>query len=384
MRAVNFCRVFFPAFALIYFFVVVAANHAAGQGAPSSATIAVTDENGVAVSGARVLAESAGSELHCQTDFAGRCALAGIAVGMYSLHVEKEGFYAAAQANVAMAPGATVEVAIAHQKEFREVVDVKESPPAIDPAQIAAKEEISGLDVINIVYPSTNDYRNAINFIPGVVLDQGGQPHVAGAETYQTVTLLDGFNVTQPSSGQLVARVSTDAFRSIQIEPSREPAEDGKESGGVLSLNTGIGDDHFRFLATDFIPSVQGKHGIRFDQFLPRATFSGPIDKGMVWFYDALDGEYDNISYTELPVGQENDHALRIGNLFKVQTNLTSRNILTTSFLGNYLHDEYAYLSPLNPQLASPKDRETVYAASVKDQHYFKGGELLEIGRAHV
>ena len=327
MRAVNFCRVFFPAFALISFFIVVAANHAAGQGAPSSATIAVTDENGVAVSGARVLAESAGSELHCQTDFAGRCALAGIAVGMYSLHVEKEGFYAAAQANVAMAPGATVEVAIAHQKEFREVVDVKESPPAIDPAQIAAKEEISGLDVINIVYPSTNDYRNAINFIPGVVLDQGGQPHVAGAETYQTVTLLDGFNVTQPSSGQLVARVSTDAFRSIQIEPSREPAEDGKESGGVLSLNTGIGDDHFRFLATDFIPSVQDKHGIRFDQFLPRATFSGPIDKGRVWFYDALDGEYDNIIYTELPVGQDNDHALRIGNLFKVQTNLTSRNI---------------------------------------------------------
>ena len=380
MRAVNFCRVFFPAFALISFFVVVAANHAAGQGAPSSATIAVTDENGVAVSGARVLAESAGSELHCQTDFAGRCALAGIAVGMYSLHVEKEGFYAAAQANVAMAPGATVEVAIAHQKEFREVVDVKESPPAIDPAQIAAKEEISGLDVINIVYPSTNDYRNAINFIPGVVLDQGGQPHVAGAETYQTVTLLDGFNVTQPSSGQLVARVSTDAFRSIQIEPSREPAEDGKESGGVLSLNTGIGDDHFRFLATDFIPSVQDKHGIRFDQFLPRATFSGPIDKGRVWFYDALDGEYDNIIYTELPVGQDNDHALRIGNLFKVQTNLTSRNILTTSFLGNYLHDEYAYLSPLNPQLASPKDRETVYAASVKDQHYFKGGELVETG----
>ena len=86
---------------------------------------------------------------------------------------------------------------------------------------------------------------------------------MAGAETYQTVTLLDGFNVTQPANGQLLVRVSTDAFRSIQVEPSREPAEAGKGSGGLLSLNTGIGDDHFRFWATNFIPSVQDKHGLR-------------------------------------------------------------------------------------------------------------------------
>jgi len=91
-----------------------------------------------------------------------------------------------------------------------------------------------------------------LNFIPGVVQDQSGQPHVAGAQTYQTVTLLDGFNITQPANGLLLIRVSTDAFRSIQVEPSREPAEAGKGSGGLLRLNTGIGDDPFRFAATDF------------------------------------------------------------------------------------------------------------------------------------
>jgi hypothetical protein len=40
-----------------------------------------------------------------------------------------------------------------------------------------------------------------LNFIPGVVQDSSGQPHVAGAQTYQTLTLLDGFNVTQPANG---------------------------------------------------------------------------------------------------------------------------------------------------------------------------------------
>jgi hypothetical protein len=318
--------------------------------------------------------------LRCQTDFAGRCSFAALAAGTYALRVEKEGFYAAVESSVPIAAGSTIEVRITHQQEVREVVNVRESPPGIDPGQVAAQETVSGLDVLNIVYPATTDYRNALGFIPGVVRDQSGQPHVAGAETYQTVTLLDGFNVTQPANGQLLVRVSTDAFRSIQVEPSREPAEYGKGSGGVLSLNTGIGDDHFRFSATDFIPSMQNKHGWRFDQFLPRATFSGPLEKGKVWFYNAFDGEYNNTIYTALPVGADSDHAVRVGNLSKVQANVTRRDILTTSFLVNHLHDQYAYLSPLSPQLSNPKDVENAYAMSAKEQHSFEGGELLETG----
>jgi hypothetical protein len=355
---------------------------AAAQSVPPP-TVLVTDENGVAVPSARVFLQSSTlPAVRCQTDFNGRCLFPSLPEGAYELRVEKEGFYAAAEPSVQMNPGATLEVTISHLQEVREVVNVKESPLAIDPAQVEAQEAISGLDVIDIVYPSTTDYRNVLNFIPGVVNDQSGQPHVAGAQTYQTVTLLDGFNVTQPANGQLLMRVSTDAFRSIQVEPAREPAEDGKGSGGVLSLNTGIGDDHFRFLGTDFIPSLQNKHGWRFDQFLPRFTFSGPLSKGRMWFYNALDGEYDNTVYTALPVGQDNDHILRVGDLFKVQTNVTKRDILSTSFLVNYLHDQFAFLSPFSPQLANPKDVESAYVASGKDQHYFVGGELLETGFA--
>ena len=350
---------------------------------PAPTTIAVVDENGVAVLGARLSLQSPGqTPLRCQTDFTGRCQFPNLAAGEYELRVEKQDFYALHEPKVQIARGSTIEVTISHQQEVREVVNVQESSPAIDPAQVSSQETLSGVDVINMVYPGTNDYRNVLNFIPGVVQDQSGQPHVSGAQTYQSVTLLDGFNVTQPANGLLLIRVSSDAFRSIQIEPSRMPAEDGKGSGGLLSLNTGIGDDHFRFWATNFIPSVQNKHGWRFDQFLPRFTFSGPIEKGKVWFYNAFDGEYDNVIYTELPVGADNSHVLRLGNLTKIQANLANRNILTTSFLVNTLNDQYAFLSPLSPQLANPRDVESAYIASVKDQHYLNGGELVEAGVA--
>jgi len=353
---------------------------AAAQTAPAP-TIAVVDENGVAVSSARVSLQAVPAPaLRCQTDYTGRCSLPETTAGTYLLHVEKEGFYALDQPDVQLSPTFTLEVTIHRLQEVRETIDVHESPLAIDPAQVSSQETLSGLDVVNMVFPTAHDYRNAINFIPGVVQDQSGQPHVAGAQTYQTETLLDGFNVTQPANGLLLVRVSTDAFRSIQVEPSREPAEAGKGSAG--QLNTGIGDDHFRFWATNFIPSFQNKHGWRFDQFLPLFTFSGPIVKHRIWFYNAFDGEYDNIIYTALPVGHDNDHALRVGNLTKLQTNITSRNILTTSFLINHLNDQYVYLSPQSPQLANPKGIDTAWVTSVKDQHYFSSGLLLETGFA--
>jgi len=365
----------------LLFCVLVVCAVAAGQSA-AAPTVIVSDENGVAVPSARVSLKSASVSVSCQTDFNGRCQFSALPAGEYELHIEREGFYALTRPDVQILSGVKLEVSITHQQEVREVVNVQESPPAIDPEQVSAKETISGLDVINIVYPDTHDYRNVLNFIPGVVEDQTGQPHVAGAQTYQTETLLDGFNVTQPANGELLVRVSGDAFRSIQVEPSREPAEFGKGSGGVLSLNTGIGDDRFRFFATDFIPSLQNKHGWRFDQFLPRFTFSGPIVKGRSWFYNAFEGEYDNLVFRELPVGQDNDHILRLGNLFKVQTNVANRDIVTASFLVNYLHDQFSLLSPQSPQLSTPKDVESAYVGSIKDQHYFAGKELLEVGLA--
>ena len=344
--------------------------------------ITVNDENGVAVNAALTILTPPPPirPLRGETDFAGHCAFVNLPAGTYQLQVEKLGFYASTVAAMQPETTANVEVVLSHQQEIREVVNVSESAPVIDPAQVSSREQLTGLDIIDIPYPATHDYRNVLNFIPGVVQDTSGQPHIAGAETYQTLTVLDGFNVTQPANGLLLIRVSTDAFRSIDVEPSREPAEFGKGSGGVLSLSTGIGDDHFRFISTDFTPSLQDKKGIAFDQWTPRFTLSGPIYKGKAWFFDALDGEYDNFIVTQLPSGADTDRFWRIGNLAKVQTNLTSRNILTTSFLYNHLQDPHSGLSPLQPLEVTPSDIESAYVGTIRDQHYFAGRELLELG----
>src|SRR6185437_14949966 len=130
------------------------------------------------------------------------------------------------------------------------------------PEKIADTRSLSGVDVINIPYPVTRDYRNILPYIPGVVQDSGGQPHVAGCHTYQTLDTLDGFDITDPVNGTLQLRVSTDALRSIDVQTSRYSAEYGRSSAGVISLGTGIGDDHLRYSGTNFLPSFKFIRGV--------------------------------------------------------------------------------------------------------------------------
>ena len=349
--------------------------------ASTTLTVVVTDENNVAVPSARVRLEGPNASSTCETDFTGRCHFVDLARGPWQLRVEKESFYVFTLADVQTL--GSLDIALHRQQEVRETVNVVESTPAIDPEQISSKEQLTGIDIVNIPYPNTRDYRYVLNYLPGVVLDQSAQPHVAGGETYQTLTLLDNFNVTQPANGQLLARVSTDAIRSIDVETSRIQAQYGKGPAGVLALNTGIGDDHFRFAATNFIPSVQNKHGWTLDKVDPRITFSGPIKRGKAWFFDGIDGEYDNVVLVNPPpFGKYNDHVWRVANLAKVQTNVTSHDIVTTSFLYNRLNDQHFGFSILAPPATRPSDDENLYFVAAKEQHSISSESLVEGGFA--
>ena len=352
--------------------------------APVTLSLTVDDENGVAQRSVRVSLQFAGSStvFKQETDFSGHCHFSGLSPGAYQLRAEKEGFYALTEV-VQVSPATTaIEVELHHVQEVKEEVNVVESAPAIDPEKIADTRSLSGLDIINIPYPITRDYRNVLPYIPGVVQDSSGQPHVSGGHTYETLDTLDGFDVTDPVNGTLQLRVSTDALRGIDVQSTRYSAESGRSSAGVLSLSTGIGDDHLRYTGTNFLPSFKFIRGINLDKWTPRFTVSGPIKKGKAWFYDAEDFEYDYNLIPDLPANADQAPIWRFSNLFKVQTNLTRSNILTGSLLFNRFNYQHAGLSLFTPLNATTNQDETGYLATFKDQHYFGDGTLLENGIA--
>ena len=346
--------------------------------------VKVTDENGVAVPDARfVLTQSATQTIaRAETDAAGRHEFSLVNGGIYQLQVEKDGFYASTIDDVQVQGVSSLEVTIYHQQEIAETVNVYASPPAIDPAKTAIAATLTNREVLTLPYPSTRDYRKALPFIPGVLADASDQIHLGGSATYQVFDQLDGFNITQPVNGLLVMRVSPDALRAIDAQSSRLSAQYGKGSGGSLDLATGMGDDHYRLSATNFIPSLQNRNGLNFSEWTPRATFSGPLRKKKAWFFEAADADVDLKIVSELPNGADRNRSLRADNLLKTQVNLNERNILTLGFLINRFHSPHDGLSPLNPLETTADLRESAYLASLKDQYYASNKALLEIGFA--
>lgn len=351
---------------------------------PLTLGVTVTDENGIAQSSVRVSLQFAGSASvsRQETDFSGRCRFTNLSPGAYQLRAEEEGFYALTQTVQVSPATSAIEIELHHVQEVKEEINVVESAPAIDPEKIPDTRSLSTLDIINIPYPITRDYRNILPYIPGVVQDRSGQPHVSGGHTYENLDTLDGFDVTDPVNGALQLRVSTDALRGIDVQSSRYSTEYGRSSAGVLSLSTGIGDDRLRYSGTNFLPSFKFIRGINLDKWTPRFTVSGPIKQGKAWFYDAEDFEYDYNLIRGLPANADQAPLWRFSNLFKLQTNLTRSNILTGSLLFNRFKYSHAGLSLFTPLNATTDQDETGYLATFKDQHYFGDGTLLENGIA--
>lgn len=341
--------------------------------------INVVDENGLHVADVQVQLRGA-TTFACTTSAAGRCVIPAPS-GSYELTASRPGFYEVVVHNVEPQTTPLLQVTLTHTQEVKESLEVRASPPAIDAQQVAQTNTLGSAEIINVPFPVTRDIRYALPFIPGVVRDRSGQIHVSGADTYQTLTLLDGFDVADPATGLLNTRFSTDAIRAIDVESSRYSARYGPASGGVAAFTTMSGDDKFRFSATNFVPSVQFKQGLHFDKVTPRATFSGPIVKGRAWFLLAPDGEYDNNIVSGLPAGQNSNPVWRVSNLAKVQVNLTPKNIFTASLLVNNLHSSYGGVSPFTPIETTLIEAHSMYMAMARDQIYV-GGAMVEAALA--
>jgi len=355
---------------------------AQAQSPKHTVTVKIVDENGVAVSNARVIVLVADSQKPSQTetDISGRAEIAFEPTGKYQIHVEKEGFYTTNVDNIQLDQTNSVQLTLNHQQEYKETIDVTDSPQAIDPDKTAVNNKLTNREIINLPYPATHDYRNALPLIPGVLRDPTGQVHINGAETYQINDQLDGFNITDPANGLLQMRVSVDAIREMTVETSRASTEFGKGSAGFIKLTTGMGDDHLRFAATNFIPSFQTTNGLQFDNWTPRVTVSGPLLKQKAWFFNASDAEYKLNIIKELPSNSNNDTYWHGSNLTKAQMNLTDKNILSGSFLINRYREDNFGLSVLTPQPTTQDLSQTAHLGWLKDQAYLPNGFVLENG----
>jgi hypothetical protein len=343
----------------------------------------VVDENGVMVAGVEVSLRAVDGETHATyTDEAGRFTLVVGAAGEARISLSKPGYFRLADHALQLGEGVNeVSLTLSHEFEVHEKVEVTSSPDRVEPRETAHQDTLVAHEVRDIPVPSTHVLASSLVALPGVLRDNEGQLHIAGARSGDSLYALDGFEVGDPATGQFSARVNVDTVRAVQVESARYGAQYAHAGAGVLALDTAVGDDRWRFGTTNFLPDLNVARGVHFGNWYPRATFSGPLRKGRAWFSDAASVQHTLHIFTSLPRGADTLTQWAGDNLLRFQLNLTPGHILQGSFLYNQTNLEHVGLGPFTPLSTTTDFAARRYFVSLRDQIWWQG-TLLEIGVA--
>jgi len=339
----------------------------------------VVDENDAPVRGARVSVASG----ETQTDPTGQFSIALPKPGDFLISVSREGFYALKDRPVHVESSQEITLVINTVREVFQSENVNAETSPVDVGQAHSQQRLTGTEVNDMPFANSHSLRSALALMPGVVSDTSGTLHVNGSSENQVNYLLNGFNMTNPITGHFQTLLAVEGIRSVDLTSGRTSPEFGKGSAGALSVNTENGTDAFHYTATDFIPGIDIKRGVRLGNWYPRFGVSGPIVRGRAWFSDTWDSEYTQSLVTGLPSGQDTRSGWAGSNLLHSQVNLAPSNIVFADFLVNVSNQGRVGLAPLNPVSTTSNLHTHEYFASVKDQKYFGHGALLEFGYAH-
>jgi hypothetical protein len=346
----------------------------------------VVDENEAPVANARVTlrpAAGAAASREVLTDPHGAFTLAFPGPGDFLFNVEHEGYYALRDRAVHVEGAQELTLVLNSVREVFQSENVNAATSPVDVGQALTEEHLTGTEVNDIPFANSHNLRTAMQLMPGVLQDTAGGLHFDGSAENQVLYLLNGFNISNPISGQLQTLLAVEGIRSIDLSSGLPSAEFGKGTAGVLNINIQNGTDSFHYTATDFIPGLNIQQGLHLGNWYPRVGISGPIVKGRAWFSDTFDSEYTQTLVTGLPSGQNMRSGWAGSNLLHTQVNLTPRNILFADFLVNVDNEGRVGLAPLNPVSTTSNVHTRDYSGSLKDQVYFGRGVLVDFGYAH-
>jgi len=353
--------------------------------APPAAQLrgSVVDENGVPVARAEVTVRAPdGSARTTYTDDAGRFEFSSLTPGENRISLSKAGFFRLEDHALPLKEGANeASFTLSHEAEIHEKVEVLSSSDRIEPQQAAHQETLVAHEIRDIPVPSTQDLKSSLPALPGVVRDNDAELHIAGSRHSETQFQLDGFEIGDPATGELSARVNVDSVRAAEVQTGRYSAQYAHAGAAVLALDTAVGDDRWRFGTTNFLPSLNLDRGVHFGNWFPRVTFSGPLSKGRAWFSEAASLQHNFRLVKEQPPGADTITQWAGDNLLRFQVNLAPAHILQASFLYNQSSGSHLGLGAFAPLSTTTDTNARRYFVSVKDQIWL-GRTLVELGVA--
>lgn len=273
----------------------------------------VSDSEGLALPGVLVSVRPTigGRTSTTVTDAGGLFTLA-LPPGSYRLRAELSGFEAGEQ-TLSIGPDEPSDLEIVlRMAAFHEQVTVKgEAPQAVlgephpdAPATVTREVVESGM------LPNSQ-YDDLLPLLPNVVRGPDGLISVAGAAAPQGALRVNGFNMTDPISGEAATLLPLEAIESVDVYSGGYPADAGRATGGVTSVHTRSGGDHWDVTANSFFPRLRfaGGRPAGVDSWEPNVGASGPIVRGRLFIEEAVSYRFDRNRFDTLAGPQENTYA---------------------------------------------------------------------------
>ena len=304
--------------------------------------------------------------------------------GSYLLKVVHPDFFPIEGKPIDFVPGANiVNIELVRSKDSGTTLDVyAEEQLAAEVMALSQALEEAEIDSIPTTRSSKQRIQGVAAVLPGVLRDPTGDLHFHGSSGEETNWTLDGFSLSDPSSGRLEMGLGAETVRSMDLFAGRYSAEHGKGTGGAMVLATRMGEDQLTQRFTNFVPGIDYVRGLRIRDWRPRHNVSGPILSNRAWFFNGLDLLYEEKVIPELPAGQDRNASWSINNSFRVQAKLTSRQTLSSGFVADYLIAPKSGLSPLDPTETTLDREARRYFFNLKDQFVLSPESVLDLGYA--
>jgi hypothetical protein len=356
---------------------------AAGATGSVSLKGTVADEDGKPVDRLEARIQSPeGQAQITHTDAAGIFEYEGTVPGEYRISLNKAGFFRVTDQSFMLKEGSNeITFTVNHETEIHEEVEVYSSSDSISPLVTSNSDTLIAREIRDIPVSSTHDLRSSLQTMPEIVRDNSGQLHIAGGRTGETQYLLDGFDISDPSTGDLNVRVNVDSVLAAEVESGRFSTRYGRGGAGVLSLDTAVGDDRWRAGATNFVPGISAQRGIHLTSWYPRFTLSGPLRKGRAWFSEALSVQHTLSLVEDLPREADSVSQWAGDNMLRTQIRLSPKHLLQGNFLYNQRRASNLGLSPFSPISTTRGMRAYRSFFSLKDQ-IWSGRTFYEFGLA--
>ncbi len=236
------------------------------------------------------------------TDEQGEYKFENLAPGTYTLQVELTGFKPRSL-NVTVGQGITTLDSVDLEVEtVSATVTVSDSSDPLNTTDAAPKtsfkqDKLQTLPLVN------ERFQDAIPLVPGVVRGPDGMLNLKGARSSQSGMIVNSANVTDPVTGESAINLPIEAVQSVEVLTNPYAAEYGELTSGVTSVQTRSGSDKLQANATSFFPRPRRRGGsfVGIEAFTPRVTFSGPLMKDKLKFFQSFEYRYVRTPVENLP-----------------------------------------------------------------------------------